>query len=808
MANFLKKLRRLDPIWYSSEYADVSLSGLAPTEHFRRYGLLLNRKPCEDWVDDEWGDLSENAISVVDNKSHLLLSAAHYQEIQHLKETSWISGGSDPAFIFNENDLNFLSGPGWYEFSIKINVRAASGCAKFYFDFGAGFSESDALAIRYRSGNKNGRLIYIRENVVGLRFDPMEFEGEFSLEWIGIEMLSEEAALSRILAKISASHPRFSARSEPEILAKLIAEIGSTPKPENIFDLYEESFLVDNSSEDYDEWIKRVEQPTLPGPDQVASILADLNRTPIISVIVPVYNTDEKFLRECIQSVIGQSYPHWELCIADDASPKDHVRQVLREYERKDRRIKVAYREENGHISEASNSALSIATGEYIALLDHDDVLAEHALLFVADAINKNKFVQVIYSDEDKINSLGMRFDPHFKCDWNPDLFYSQNYVSHLGVYSRALVEKINGFRQGVEGSQDYDLLLRCLPHVKQSQIVHIPRVLYHWRVLPGSTAMAASEKSYTEVAGIKALKDHFFEIGVSDIEVERGIIPNSYHVKWPLVSLLIPTRDYRKVTEVAVRSILDKTEYRNFEIVIIDNDSVEPETLDFFKEIQESSDKVKVVRYAHPFNYSAINNFGARHASGQILGLVNNDVEVISPGWLTEMVRHVTRKEIGCVGAKLLYSDGSIQHAGVILGIGGVAGHSHKYYPGDHAGYFGRLSLVQNFSAVTAACLLVRREVYDAVEGLNELDLTVAFNDVDFCLRVREKGYRNIWSPYATLFHHESISRGKEDRPEKVKRFNSEVQYMKERWGQKLIDDPCYSKHLSKDRENFTIGL
>lgn len=814
MSIFIEKLKCFDPTWYSREYRDVLLSGLSPVEHFRRYGLLLNRKPCSNWFDDEDEVSDASTLAAVDNKNYLPLSSVHRQELDHLKEATWISHGQDPAFVFDSNGLSFLSTAGWYEFSVDIESKEITGCAKFYMDFGSGFSENDVLAIRYKSGVRAERLIKIPEGVVGLRFDPMECEGEFSLEWIGIEKISENMALRRMLKKISESHPKFLGKNKSEIAANLSSDLKPELRSEDVFSIYEESFLVDSSAEDYDEWIERVERPSLPNHEEVAKIISEFIRTPLISVIVPVYNTDEKFLRECIDSVLQQSYFKWELCLADDASSKEHVREVLREYERVDPRIKVAYREKNGHISEASNSALAIASGDYIALLDHDDVLADHALLFVAKAINEIDAVDVIYSDEDKINSLGVRFDPHFKGDWNPDLFYSQNYVSHLGVYRRSLIEKIGGFRMGVEGSQDYDLLLRCLPHIARHQIAHIPRVLYHWRVLPGSTALAAGEKSYTEVAGIKALRDYFQEIGEVGIEVDPGIIPNSYHVKWPipepqpLVSLLIPTRDYREVTEVAVRSILEKTEYKNFEIIIIDNESIEPNTLEFFEEIQRSSDKVKVVRYAYPFNYSAINNFGVKHATGQIIGLVNNDVEVISPDWLTEMVRHVMRKEIGCVGAKLFYSNGSIQHGGVILGIGGVAGHSHKYFPGDHAGYFGRLSLVQNLSAVTAACLLVRREIYDEIGGLNEKDLTVAFNDVDFCLRVRESGYRNIWSPYVTLFHHESISRGKEDRPEKVQRFNSEVQYMKRRWGDALSVDPYYSKNLSQDQENFSIGL
>ncbi|HAW8069047.1 TPA: glycosyltransferase family 2 protein, partial [Escherichia coli] len=564
-------------------------------------------------------------------------------------------------------------------------------------------------------------------------------------------------------------------------------------------------------SVDYEEWIETVETPSLPDKAEVATILAKLATPPVISVVMPVYNPVEIYLRACLDSVIAQSYPYWELCIADDKSPKEHVQRVLREYEAKDKRINVVYRQQNGHISAASNSALEIAKGDFVALLDHDDALPEHALLFMAQAICAQPETQILYSDEDKLNGRGERFDPHFKSDWNPDLFFSQNYVSHLGVYRRNLLQRIGGFRLGVEGSQDQDLLLRCLPHVQADQIVHIPRVLYHWRAIEGSTALASGEKSYTTDAGIKALRD-YFATQQAGVEVDAGLVPNTYRVRYPipepapLVSLLIPTRDRRSLTETAVRSILEKSTYTNFEILILDNGSVEAETLEFFREIQLEDRRVKVLAYDFPFNYSAINNFGARHAKGTVIGLVNNDIEVINPEWLTEMVSQCLRPEIGCVGAKLYYSNDTVQHAGVILSLGDVAGHSHKHFPRNHPGYFHRLSLVQTLSAVTAACLLIRKEIFDLVSGLDEKNLKVAFNDVDFCLKVREAGYRNLWTPYAELYHYESISRGAEDSPEKIARFTQEVNFMKAKWTDYLERDPFYSPNLTKNREDFSI--
>lgn len=567
-----------------------------------------------------------------------------------------------------------------------------------------------------------------------------------------------------------------------------------------------------SAGEAYRRWIDFIEKHNLPSLDEVHLQVESMFLKPLISVILPVYNTNEVFLCNCIESVIAQSYPYWELCIADDASTAPHVRRMLLEASERDNRIKVNFRHKNGHISEASNSALAFAQGDYVALLDHDDTISEHALYYVVRAINETPGVQILYSDEDKINAIGERSDPHFKCEWNPDLFFSQNYISHLGVYRRRLLESIGGFRHGVEGSQDQDLFLRCLPHVRSDQIKHLPYVLYHWRSVEGSTAYSPEEKKFTTAAGIKALSDYFSINYKEEVVVTEGLAPNTYRVFWPmpevepLVTLLIPTRDKKEITEVAVRSILEKTTYRNFEIIILDNGSCEENTLAWFQEIQKKDGRVRVLRYNYPFNYSAINNFGVARSKGSIIGLINNDVEVISPDWLSEMVRHACRPEIGCVGAKLYYSDDTIQHGGIILGIFGLASHSHKHLPRNSPGYFNRMLVPQNLSAVTAACLLVRRDVYEAVGGLDEVNLKVAFNDVDFCLKVREAGYRNIWTPYAELYHHESISRGQEDTPEKMERAQQEIVFMQTKWGEALIQDPYYSPYLTRSREDFSL--
>ncbi|SBT18945.1 Chondroitin synthase [Marinomonas gallaica] len=541
---------------------------------------------------------------------------------------------------------------------------------------------------------------------------------------------------------------------------------------------------------------------------EVVENLQGFKNNPIISIVVPVYNPPIEFLIRCIESVKSQSYPHWELCLADDKSPNAEVRKILKKYAKLDRRIKVKNRRSNGHISAASNSALELVTGEWVALLDHDDELHEHALYHVVNVLNEQPKTQFIYSDEDKITEDNQRFEPHFKSDWNLDLLYSQNYISHLGVYRADIVKQIGGFREGVEGSQDYDLLLRYSREIDHSHIVHIPKVLYHWRVIDGSTAMAADGKTYTTDAGIKALEDHFKELGQS-VSVEQGKHANIYKVNWditdePLVSLIIPTYNGQDITKQAIDSILGKTIYQNYEIILVDNNSDDPEALAYFDEIG-AHPKVTLLKYPFPFNYSAINNFAVSHAKGSIVGLINNDIEVINPEWLTEMVSHANRDDIGCVGAMLYYSNDTIQHAGVILGIGGVAGHSHKYFERNVNGYFSRLKVVQNLSAVTAACLLVRKEIFESVNGLNETDLKIAFNDVDFCLKVQKAGYRNLWTPYAELYHYESISRGAEDNPEKVARFNKEVDYMINNWDETLKKDLYYNENLTIEKEDFS---
>ena len=570
---------------------------------------------------------------------------------------------------------------------------------------------------------------------------------------------------------------------------------------------------VSNSGEfdrnDYAEWIRRYDTLTDKTRATLRARIDAYKHKPLISVVMPAYNPKPEWLIEAIESVRKQIYPNWQLCIADDASTNPSIRPILERYAKEDARIKVIFREQNGHISAASNSALELATGEWIALLDHDDLLAEHALFWVADAINKHPDIALIYSDEDKIDETGRRSDPYFKCDWNPDLFYSHNMFSHLGVYRRDILDDIGGFRKGLEGSQDYDLALRCIENIKLTQIRHLPRVLYHWRMHAESTAQSNDSKPYAMLAGERAINEHFQR---KNIAAKAEFVGYGYRVcyalpeKPPLVSLIVPTHNDYKVIKRCIESILGKTTYPNYEILIVDNGSDDPETLKYFDALKTEV-RVRIVRDDRPFNYSALNNTAAELARGAVLGLLNNDLEVISPDWLSEMVSIALQPESGAVGARLWYLNDTLQHGGMILGVGGVAGHAHKCLPRGHFGYFGRAHLIQTLSAVTAACLVVRKKVFEEVVGLNAANLQVVFNDVDFCLRIREAGYRNVWTPYAELYHHESVTRGYEDTPEKQARFASEIQFMKQHWGDFLLNDPAYSPNLTLDYEDFSLA-
>ncbi len=561
---------------------------------------------------------------------------------------------------------------------------------------------------------------------------------------------------------------------------------------------------------EYEKWCEQHESLSDDDRAAIRTHIAALARRPVISVVMPVFNPPAELLTKAIESVRAQRYPHWELCLADDASTDPAIRPLIERFAAQDPRIKAVFRPENGHICAASNSAVALATGEYVALFDHDDVLHPNALYEVAVELDAHPDAKFLYTDEDKIDGEDRRFDPYFKPDWNPDLLYGQNYTSHLSIFASSLLRELEGFRAGYEGSQDWDLTLRASERIPASAIRHIPKVLYHWRAVPGSTALQLAEKSYPVEAARRALADHFLRRGET---VELITVPGDHwRIKYPLpavaprVTLIVPTRNALKFVRQAVESILTKTDYPNYEILIVDNNSDDPETLDYFAAVaRDEAARVRILRHEAPFNYSAINNAAVAHADGEIIGLLNNDVEAINRDWLTEMVSQALRPGIGAVGAMLYYPLNTVQHAGVILGLGGVAGHPFKEFPRGDQGQKNRLRLVQNYSAVTAACLVIRKDRYLEVGGLNERDLPIAFNDVDLCCKLVAAGYRNLWTPYAEFYHHESATRGIEDTPEKKARFQSEIDYMMTTWGEFLLNDPAYNPNLTLVGEDFS---
>lgn len=695
--------------------------------------------------------------------------------------------------------------PGWYLVEIRVDLPMAHTLMRIDVETSPDAElHGQPLSLSLHSGRTRKRLIWI-PHVSELRLEFMQEASKIHFHHFRLKRVTSWFAKSRMLSKLAGHDPRHSqSRRKPSELAGEALWLAYC----RLFEARE----TDTPVYTYDEWLKQVEPAAIPSVEVQRMSIASWTKRPKFSILTPTWNTPEAALRACLDSVIAQTYPDWEMCIADDASTQNQVRAVLQEYSARDARILIKYRSENGHISAASNTALSLATGDFVALLDHDDTLAPHALFSVGQALQHRPLAKLIYSDEDKLDPTGHRCDPYFKPDDSPDLLYSQNYMAHLLVVQRELVEQVGGFRLGFEGSQDYDLLLRCIHALgdRKLGVLHIPAILYHWRMSEGSTASGHAAKGYATDAATRALRDHFAqqEQAVNVDSIADGL----YRHRWPipspppLVSLIIPTRDGGEVLRTCIESIVQLTTYTAYEIIVVDNQSAGSATQAYLEELIRRG-VARVLRYDEPFNYSAINNYAAAQAKGSVLGLINDDVEVISPGWLDEMVSHALRPDIGCVGAKLLYPDHSIQHAGVVLGIGGVAGHPWKYLPRHSAGYFSRLHLVHNVSAVTGAVLVVKRELFDAVGGLDEVDLTVAFNDVDFCMKVADLGVCNLFTPFAELIHHESKTRGFDETPERQRRFQAECAVMQSRWGPRLNTDPYYNPNLTLASEDYSIA-
>ena len=531
-------------------------------------------------------------------------------------------------------------------------------------------------------------------------------------------------------------------------------------------------------------------------------------KAPLISIVVPAYKTPEKFLRQMLDSLIAQTYTNWELCLANGSPEDKDMNQVLKEYQKQDSRIRFENLTQNLGIAENTNAAFAMAKGEFVGLLDHDDLLAPNALYEIVKMTEKNPQADVIYTDEDKVTTdLTEHFQPHLKPDFSLDLLRSNNYICHFLVVRTEIVQKAGGFRREFDGAQDYDFIFRCVEQARA--VAHVPEIVYHWRTHKASTADNPASKMYAFEAGKRAIEAHLARTDVKGT-VEHTKDLGFYRVKYPvqgqpLVSVIIPNREEKETLQACLESIFQKTSYQNYEIILVENNSSSEEIFQYYKELSKNP-KIHLLRWKKEFNYSAINNFGVRHARGEYLLFLNNDVKVIEKDWMSEMLGVCQRKEVGAVGAKLLYPDNTIQHAGCVVGMGGIAGAMFVNMPAERTGYLHKASLLQDMSAVTAACMMMTKSVFEEAGGFTE-ELAVAFNDIDLCLKVRKQEKLIVYDPYVKLYHYESKSRGAEDSEEKVRRFQSEIEYMRTHWIDILRNGDCYyNKNLSLTKWNYSL--
>ena len=530
--------------------------------------------------------------------------------------------------------------------------------------------------------------------------------------------------------------------------------------------------------------------------------------SPLISVAVPAYRTPEKFLAQMIDSLLAQTYGNWELCIANGSPEDSAMKKVLEEYTKKDSRIRVSELTENKGIAGNTNAALEMAQGEFVGLLDHDDLLAPNALYEIVRALDEDRNLDAVYTDEDKVTTeLDEHFQPHLKPDFNLDLLRSNNYICHFFVVRRSIVQKVGGFCQEFDGAQDHDFIFRCIETAEK--VGHIPEILYHWRTHKASTADNPASKMYAFDAGKRAIEAHLKRTGTEGIvshTPDLGFFRVKYPVQGqPLVSVIIPNKDEKETLKACIDSIREKTEYPNYEIIIVENNSTTDEIFQYYKELSQDP-RIRLLRWKKEFNYSAINNYGVRHANGEYLLFLNNDVTVITPGWIKELLGVCQRPEVGAAGVKLIYPDNTIQHAGCVIGLGGIAGHMFVDMPANRTGYLHKASILQDMSAVTAACMMMKRTAFEEAGGFTE-KLSVAFNDVDLCLKVRKNHKLIVYDPYVQLYHMKSKTRGAEDNKEKVRRFQEEIEYMRCQWIDILKKgDPYYNKNLSLTKWNYSL--
>ena len=718
----------------------------------------------------------------------------------------WATGGEEAGFMVHVDALGHSLAAGWYELRVRLlpeRGRVVLPSIRAHYVPHSALTDLEVVLPKPDQSGRVRMLLLFLEDVQSLTFVPSIAPAQFVMRDFSLCRVSRLRALLMMLGGPAGMRPG-------SLIARSIAWVRKAVRhgPRRAADqLYADygKLLCSSGAGEYETWIRKYDTigpAALEGFKQRARMLD--GRGPLISALLCVDAASPAQLRRCLDSVIGQAWERWELCVTPAASLAPSIAQMLAEYAARDARIRVVE-----STSDAPNAALTAVRGDFVALLDADGELRPHALLYMAEAVAADRDIAMLYSDEDSIADDGRRHDHCFKPDWDPDLLRSRDYVGHLAMVRATLAREAGGFRDGFGDGRGYDLILRCSERVAARRIRHIPAILYH-RLAALPMAVSIGDPDTAGAARLRAVADHLQRIG-SAARVEAVEGSSSLRVHWrlpqqaPRVSLIVPTRDRAELLRTCVESILAKTTYPDFELLVVDNQSSERAALEYLHQLA-SRERVRVLRYNEPFNYSALNNWAVRQCSGQLIGMVNNDIEVISPDWLVEMAALAARPDTGVVGAMLYYPDDTIQHAGMVLGLFGFAGHVYAGKPRGHDGYHGRARAVQSLSAVTGACLLVRRDVYESVGGLDE-SLPVEFNDVDFCLRVRQCGYRNVWTPHAELYHHESASRSVDGATPRKARF-AEVALMQARWGGLLQADPAYNPNLSLQGRDFELAF
>lgn len=732
----------------------------------------------------------------------------------------WMAMGESPAFELEKQ----LPLSGWNMLELDVDCDLIHGLAELEVQT---THRSFRVAVPLRPGSRSKRIVYIPTGIKRITLTLLDAHGSFRVSrlcWVWLTPWFAHDRLARRLANVLPDYRGMTVRRVKRTLHRESVARGVSWRQLALSE-YAQSFARACAHHHYPYWIQEVE-PVRCRTWQAGRALSALPEQPLFSFMMPLGKELERVgvegLEHSLLSLQEQSYPRWELCVVLspelDTELEAQVREVLEAQKDKTRIRSLKARQTS--LPDMVHRAFVSSRGEGVAMFSAGDTLATAALERVVRAWNDFPATQLFYADQDEVDEAGQRLRPCFKPSWNPDLLLSLGYLGRLAVYRRRLVWQLESltaigqqYRGEMNGEElDHAIALRFMAWVTRRDeqmppVKHLPGVLYHRHVAHREQGRARSMVTATMIAELMTAKRESEGVAVSP-----GDVPGSARVSWPtpepipLVSLLVPTRDGIDILKPCVDAILERTDYRHFELLILDNQSTCPDTLAYMEEVARRDSRVRILRWNYPFNYSAINNYGASRAKGQVIGLVNNDIEPIGDAWLTEMVSQACRPEIGCVGAKLYYPNDTVQHGGVVLGLGGVAGHAHRFFPRHDDGYCGRLKVVQNLSAVTAACLLVRKSVFDEVGGLNEPDLAVAYNDVDFCIRVREAGYRNLWTPHAELYHHESVSRGADDTPEKHARWMREMSYMKRSWGDVLRNDPAYNPNLTLVHEDFSL--